>query len=71
MIEANKDHSNHAEGGYCCPHCLMSDEYPQGNYCDEGDPAKVACAHCGQEFAVWSDTEIVRISGKIISEIDD
>jgi hypothetical protein len=60
VLDAEREHSNHEGGGYCCPHCLQANKH-------DGDTERepVVCDQCGETFVVWNETEIRRCSGKL------
>ena len=60
VFDADKEHSNHEFGGYCCPHCLESSKH---DGCSEREA--VVCDHCGQTFVVWQETETINCSGPL------
>ena len=63
VFDAVKTHSNHEEGGYCCPHCLNDNNDPPHSIGD--DKTAVVCSHCSETFVIWNETEIRQCSGKL------
>lgn len=62
VLDAMREHSNHENCGYCCPHCLEN-----SNHRGDGDREAVVCDHCGEAFVIWNETEIRQCSGKLAS----
>ncbi|MCP4986406.1 MAG: hypothetical protein GY928_10190 [Colwellia sp.] len=63
-VYSTREHSNPEYTGFCCPHCLQSAEYTSESD-DNYEADKVTCKKCGKEFAIWTETETINVSGFI------
>jgi hypothetical protein len=60
VFDASREHTNHEDGGYCCPHCLKNNKH-----LPETERTAVICDHCGEAFVVWQETETRNCSGPL------
>ena len=61
---AERAHSNHQYGGYCCPHCLQTSDH---NLYGTEDREVVRCDHCDEPFVIWNVATVEQCSGKLES----
>ncbi len=63
-IYSTREHSNPEYTGFCCPHCLESNDYTTTSD-TSADPNEVTCTSCDKNFAIWNETETLNVSGLI------
>ena len=61
--DAKKEHHNHQYGGYCCPHCLKTNQHT--NHLAPEVRCIVVCDHCGERFVIWDEETVDQCSGKL------
>lgn len=62
VLDADREHANHAGGGYCCPHCLETSEH---DLFGTDEREVVECDKCHQMFVIWNEATIEQCSGKL------
>lgn len=60
IADTTEEHSNSQYCGYCCPHCLQTNDHDLYTM-DEANA--VECDHCGKIFVIWNKETIRQCSG--------